>query len=450
MKPFYQSKVVSFGLFATLLGSLSPNAARAGSTIFETNLNDSTVGAYTTAGATLNAALISGLNEPTGIAVSGSHLFVANATTGTIAEYTTSGTLVNAALITGLDNPSGIALSGSHLFVANANDSGTIGEYTTSGAPVNPMLISGLNNPRSIAVVGDDLFVVNEGANTIGEYTTSGAPVNPSLISGLSTPFGIAVAGANIFVTNAAIGTVGEYTTSGAPVNPALISGLGLPEGIAALGSNLFVVDFKANTIGEYTTSGAPVNPTLISGLNGPQDLALVPEASTWVMTLTGFAALGFAGFRRARPRAASDLAACWSRPLLWNLCDGWDFSFRSMGLPEGSEMFFPGYEATMLALEANSVIGLRLIKIAHGGVDAVQEVHLMVQEKVEAGAEAMATLAGGGGVEAVLAGYRRRVAFNAQRLSPGSAQYQSFLRTSALALVSRAPSYVLRGGSYE
>ena len=93
------------------------------------------------------------------------------------------------------------------------------------------------------------------------------------------------------------------------------------------------------------------------------------------------------------------------------------------MELPEGSEMFFPGYEATMLALEANSVIGLRLVKIAHGGVDAVHEVHLMVQEKVEAGAEAMATLVSGGSVEAVLAGYRRRVAFNAQRLSPGSAQ---------------------------
>jgi hypothetical protein len=74
------------------------------------------------------------------------------------------------------------------------------------------------------------------------------------------------------------------------------------------LGSDLFVVDFKANTIGEYTTSGAPVNSTLISGLNGPQDLAIsgVPEASTWAMALTGFAALAFAGFRRARPSAGS------------------------------------------------------------------------------------------------------------------------------------------------
>jgi hypothetical protein len=32
-----------------------------------------------------------------------------------------------------------------------------------------------------------------------------------------------------------------------------------------------------------------------------------------------------------------------------------------------------------------------------------------------------MTTLLGGGSVETVLAGYRRRVAFNAERLSPGS-----------------------------
>ena len=47
--------------------------------------------------------------------------------------------------------------------------------------------------------------------------------------------------------------------------------------------------------------------------------------------------------------------------------------------------MLFPGYEATMLALEANVVIGLRSIKVARGGVDAVQEINLMVQEKVDA-----------------------------------------------------------------
>ena len=73
-----------------------------------------------------------------------------------------------------------------------------------------------------------------------------------------------------------------------------------------------------------------------------------------------------------------------------------------------------------MLALEANGVIGLRLIKIAQGGVDAGHEINLMVQEKVDSAAEALTTVVGGGSVETVLAGYRRRVALNARRLSFG------------------------------
>ena len=71
-----------------------------------------------------------------------------------------------------------------------------------------------------------------------------------------------------------------------------------------------------------------------------------------------------------------------------------------------------------MLALEAAGVIGQRLMKIAQGGVDAADEAILMVQEKLDAAAEAQATLMGGGGLEDVLLGYRQRVALNAQRLS--------------------------------
>jgi hypothetical protein len=80
--------------------------------------------------------------------------------------------------------------------------------------------------------------------------------------------------------------------------------------------------------------------------------------------------------------------------------------------------MLFPGYEATMLAFEANGVIGLRVIKIAEGGPDAGQEINLMIREKIDAAAEAVTTLCAGGSVETVLSGYRRRVAVNARRLS--------------------------------
>src|SRR4051812_5476431 len=96
------------GLFAVLLGFLSHNAARA-DLIFVTNAVDGTVGEYTTAGATVNPALISGLSYAGGIAVSGSDLFVAN--NGTIGQYTTSGATVNPTLISGLNFPRNIAVS---------------------------------------------------------------------------------------------------------------------------------------------------------------------------------------------------------------------------------------------------------------------------------------------------------------------------------------------------
>ena len=79
----------------------------------------------------MNSALVSGLITR-GIAVSGTNLFVANYGSGIIGEYTTSGATINAALISGLDYPYGIAVSGSNLFVTSKVH-GAIGEYTTRG-----------------------------------------------------------------------------------------------------------------------------------------------------------------------------------------------------------------------------------------------------------------------------------------------------------------------------
>ncbi len=117
----------------------------------------------------MNAALISGLSFPAGIAISGDKLFVTNFETGTIGEYTTSGATVNPALITGLIRPIGIAVSGDKLFVVNNGNffediPGTIGEYTTSGVTVNAALISsGLNDPSAIDVASPS---VPDGSST--------------------------------------------------------------------------------------------------------------------------------------------------------------------------------------------------------------------------------------------------------------------------------------------
>ena len=70
-----------------------------------------------------------------------------------------------------------------------------------------------------------------------------------------------------------------------------------------------------------------------------------------------------------------------------------------------------------MLALEANHVIGLRLIKLMRGGKRAQRESKLMIDEKVDAAFKAGARIMAGASADEIVRGYRRRVAANAKRL---------------------------------
>jgi len=68
--------------------------------------------------------------------------------------------------------------------------------------------------------------------------------------------------------------------------------------------------------------------------------------------------------------------------------------------------VFFPLYSTMMLGFESNTVIGLRMLKLVCGGSDALQEMHLMIGEKVDAA------------IESVINRYRQHVAANTVRLS--------------------------------
>lgn len=76
------------------------------------------------------------------------------------------------------------------------------------------------------------------------------------------------------------------------------------------------------------------------------------------------------------------------------------------------------GMDATMLAMESQHVIGLRLAKLSLGGAAAQAEAQRMVSEKIMAANEAALLIATGGSTQRVVAGYRRKVRANARRLS--------------------------------
>jgi hypothetical protein len=80
--------------------------------------------------------------------------------------------------------------------------------------------------------------------------------------------------------------------------------------------------------------------------------------------------------------------------------------------------MFKFWYSATMLSIEAQNVIALRMMKLAAGGKHAQAEASRMVTEKIAETMAVAVTLMSGGSSHAVVAQVRRRVRSNSRRLS--------------------------------
>jgi hypothetical protein len=74
-------------------------------------------------------------------------------------------------------------------------------------------------------------------------------------------------------------------------------------------------------------------------------------------------------------------------------------------------------FELTMLSFEAQSVIGLRLARLAGGGLLAQDEIEWMISEKIGAAIAATTALATGGSASAVIEIYRKAVRKNEHRL---------------------------------
>ena len=83
-----------------------------------------------------------------------------------------------------------------------------------------------------------------------------------------------------------------------------------------------------------------------------------------------------------------------------------------------GDAILGPWSTVLWFALETSEVIGLRVAKLAGGGVDAQHEAHLIVSEKVDAVFEVSARLLSGTTVTNVINRFREQVAANARRLS--------------------------------
>jgi hydroxyethylthiazole kinase-like sugar kinase family protein len=75
-------------------------------------------------------------------------------------------------------------------------------------------------------------------------------------------------------------------------------------------------------------------------------------------------------------------------------------------------------FDSALLWAEAQEVMGLRLMKLAGGGVHAEHEARRMVAEKSVAFADAAVSLATGASIDQVVRRYRKIVRANKTRLT--------------------------------
>jgi hypothetical protein len=187
------------------------------------------------------------VDKCTGLALRGKTLFVAfqlhgpgPVKHGVIGKYDArTGAPIDANFITGLNQPSGLAVLNDSLFVANLgsnSSNGIVAKYDAkTGAPIDANFITGLSDPGGLAVLGNTLLVAEEFKNTVGKYDVkTGAPINANFITELSHPTALGLLGNTLLVANFFSGTVGKYDAkTGTPIDADFITGLTDPVSIA-------------------------------------------------------------------------------------------------------------------------------------------------------------------------------------------------------------------------
>lgn len=151
-------------------------------------------------------------------AASGTSLFVAysdGGSTNYVAEYNAATGNPGFTISSGIDIPSGLAVSGTALYIANYGNS-SIREFNavtgSAGFVISP---GGGSAVGQIAILGNELFAFEN--NAIQEYNAATGMAGFTISTGLSSPESMAVQGNQLFVANLGNATVTVYNaTTGA------------------------------------------------------------------------------------------------------------------------------------------------------------------------------------------------------------------------------------------
>ena len=150
-------------------------------------------------------------------------------------------------LVSGLNNPEGVAIDESENVWFTNTSSNLFGKYNPVTGIVTTFSFEATSLPKGVAVFGQNVYIANYGSNTIMCYNTVSGTYTNVPVTQLNQPYGLAVdSSGNLYIANSGGNNILKYTTDGqTSILP--FSGLDGPCGVAVdLSANLYV----ANTNG--------------------------------------------------------------------------------------------------------------------------------------------------------------------------------------------------------
>lgn len=224
--------------------------------------------------------VLDGLVRPRGIAFDNQGNFYLG-TDYTIRKYDVNGNMLdNGSRFGKTDVVDSIVIdstSGVLYYARNWNYWGAIGRAElNNNSPVTPEFIPGMHSVYGLALDGKGyLYVANSEADTIIKYDLSGNVINASYISGnangLNTPYQMAFDSiGNLYVTN---------------INYSRITG---SVGIPGFG-----------WVSKYDADGNRLNSPMPTGTPTSRGIAIVPEPSTFILSVLSVTSLIFASSRK-------------------------------------------------------------------------------------------------------------------------------------------------------
>jgi DNA-binding beta-propeller fold protein YncE len=233
------------------------------------------------------SSLVSGLNQPEGVAVDASgNVYIADTANNAVKEWNVATQAVSVLVGTGLNAPASVAVdTHGNVYIADTGNK-MVKEWVAATQTVTVLVPSGLASPRGVAVdTMGDVFIADSVSNAILEWSAITQQVTTVVNSGLNGPSAVALDRfGNVYIADTGNNAIKEWSASNAQVTALVSSGLSGPSGVAVDGQgNVDIGDTGNNMVKQWNAASGQVLVLISTGLTSPSGVAVDSQGNIYL-----------------------------------------------------------------------------------------------------------------------------------------------------------------------